>query len=35
MFEHVFAEPTPQLLAERELLRAEYDGGHDGEGAAR
>jgi 2-oxoisovalerate dehydrogenase E1 component alpha subunit len=33
MFEHVFAEPTPQLLAQRELLRAEYDAGH-GEGLA-
>ena len=32
MFEHVFAEPTPQLRAQRDLVRAEQ--GH-GEGEAR
>jgi len=36
MFEHVFAEPTPQLLAQRELVRAEYGFGVGGsEGSAR
>jgi len=32
MFEHVFAEPTPQLLAERELVRTEYGFGVEGTG---
>ena len=35
MFEHVFAEPTPQLLAQRELVRAEHGFGVDTEGSAR
>ena len=35
MFEHVFAEPTSQLLAQRELVRAEHGFGVDTEGSAR
>jgi pyruvate dehydrogenase E1 component alpha subunit len=32
LFEHVYEEPTPQLLAQREMLRAEYGFGVEGAG---
>ena len=35
LFEHVYAEPTPQLLEQREQLRAELAAGDEPEGAQR
>ena len=35
LFAHVYAEPTPQLLEQREQLRAELAAGTEPEGAPR
>ncbi|MCI4065862.1 pyruvate dehydrogenase (acetyl-transferring) E1 component subunit alpha [Micromonospora sp. R77] len=34
LFDHVYAEPTPQLVEQREQVRAELAAGHDEEGDA-